>query len=235
MRGLAFLLLAAPAAGFAENYALRFDGHALARMKPSTGLHITHGITIEAWVKPEGGDPNQNFRFVVSRNMGGTGYSFVLGNNFAVQGQTQSLVIPHDTWTHVSWVSNNRISKLFLNGKLANTQPVTEILKDNDEFFWVGCSPFAGLPGNQVTGFSGLIDEVRVWSVPRSERQIKRDMRRLLSSRTTHLRVYLPMDEGRGDSAKNREGRTGPLLFGESIGAANRVPVWEKVPSLRDR
>lgn len=235
MRGFLCLLCAVPAVGFGSNYALRFDGRALARMNPSKALDITRGLTLEAWVKREGGDAGQNFRFVISRNMGGSGYSIVLGDNFGLQGQNQALIVPPDRWTHIAYSMNNRIGKVYFDGKLVHTQDVTEILRENDEFFWVGSSPFRGIPGDQLTGFSGLIDEVRVWSVPRSQTQIRRDMRRLLSSRTRHLRVYLPFDEGKGERARNREGRTGALMFGSLIGAEGRAPIWEKVPSLRDR
>jgi hypothetical protein len=238
MRGFAFLCLAIPAASFADNYALRFDGRSLARMDPSPGLTITKGVTMEAWIKPQGGDLNQFYRYLISHNMQGSGYALLLKKSFNVEANGIEVgwtIPPPERWTHIAYAHNNKIGKLYLNGKLVHTQTGVEKLLPNQEFFWVGCSPFSGQPGNQVTGFAGLIDEVRVWSVPRSQRQINRDMRRELSPRTKNLRVYLPMDEGKGTEAKNQMTHTGPLLMGKPIGAEKRAPVWEKVPSLKDR
>lgn len=238
MKRFFLMAVAVPAAALADNYALRFDGAALARIDPAESLTITKGITLEAWIKPQGGDLNQFYRYLIAHNQGGTGYSLLLKKSFNVEanGIEVGWTIPApERWTHVAYAHNNRVGKLYLNGRLVHTQEGVEVLKPNKEFLWVGSSGFYGQPGNQVTGFCGLIDEVRVWSVPRSQRQINRDMRRSLASGTRNLRVYLPMDEGQGYEARNVVPGTGPLLLGRTINHDARAPQWEQVPELKDR
>ncbi|MBK6678993.1 MAG: hypothetical protein IPG53_02750 [Ignavibacteriales bacterium] len=46
----------------------------------------------------------------------------------------------------------------------------------------------------------GKMDEIKVWNSARSATQIRQDMYRIENSSTTNLTLYLPLDEGTGQS-----------------------------------
>jgi hypothetical protein len=51
-------------------------------------------------------------------------------------------------------------------------------------------------------------------------------MRARPTGRERALVVYLPFDEGTGQSIKNRTGKTGPMTMGVSVDDAAQDPAW---------
>ena len=79
------------------------------------------------------------------------------------------------------------------------------------------------------------MDEVRIWSVARSEADIKRDMKTKLKGSEAGLVAYYNLDEGTGTSADDISKKAGHKLNfcaanGGACPAANdAAPMW--VPS----
>lgn len=55
-------------------------------------------------------------------------------------------------------------------------------------------------PGFQGAGYTGHLDEVRIWQRALSAKEIRRDFRRYLSGAETDLSIYLRMDEKEGNN-----------------------------------
>ena len=71
---------------------------------------------------------------------------------------------------------------------------------------------------------TGLIDEVRIWGVARTQAEIRADMRRRLDGNESGLVAYWPLDEGGGETIYDRTANShGGLLGG---GAVTSRPQW---------
>lgn len=81
-------------------------------------------------------------------------------------------------------------------------------------------------------GWDGVMDEVRVWSVFRTEADIKRDMRVKMKGTESGLVAYYNLDEGTGETADDiKKAATHQLKFCTANGGACPVmnaakPVW---------
>jgi hypothetical protein len=76
-----------------------------------------------------------------------------------------------------------------------------------------------GGTGNTGSTFNGIIDELRIWNVARTQSQIQNDMNRRLTGSEAGLVGYWRFDEGSGNTTgdSSRHGNTGTLFNG---------PVW---------
>ena len=108
-----------------------------------------------------------------------------------------------------------------MDGVLEDTKPAPVYIPPNTEPFRVGCGDTLGL-GN----FQGLIDEVRVWNVARSEVEIQSAMSTPLSGNEPGLVGYWKLDEGSGQIAYDSiaNGNNGQL--GTTPGVDPSDPTW---------
>ena len=214
-----------------QDYALRFQPDSKARIDHQPTLNLTKGYSMECWIKADQEQPEQLFRFLISKNQGGTGYGMLLKLTYEFQATGLADVkwpFQRETWTHLAFSHNGATAKFYVNGELISTTKPTEAMLNNGDPLWIGSSPFVGNPGGQPSSFKGLIDEVRVWKYPRSQSQIKRYMRRSISGKMRNLVVNLSCNEGKGTQSANRTRLTGPLHFMKSVD-------WVSAPPLRDR
>src|SRR4030095_8859938 len=105
------------------------------------------------------------------------------GHNVAASG-----VMEENKWCHVAVVIDARETRLYFNGTLAGTVPgvssFPELPADSPAYMgsWnVGASNTARV------GFTGEIDEVRVWAVPRTGDEIRAAMFQRLTGREEGL------------------------------------------------
>jgi hypothetical protein len=161
--------------------ALSFNGSSSwVTVADSASLHLTNRMTIEAWVNPNA--LTGSWRTVIMKQQTGAGVAYSLyadtDNNAPV---TQVYVtgennvygaarIPLNAWTHLAAVYDGATLKLYVNGSLVASQAVTGNLIASTGALRIG--------GNNVWGefFSGLIDDVRVYSRALSLAEIQADM-----------------------------------------------------------
>jgi Concanavalin A-like lectin/glucanases superfamily len=178
---------------------------------------ISRELTIEAWVKPSRDLP-AGYRSIVSKQLNGTGY--MLATNVDVTDQTlhfaaevggvqvKSTSQPaFDGWQHVAAVWDGRL-KLYVNGQLDGVVDAGHAIP-NQLPLYIGSSPF----GSETT-FRGAIDEVRIWAVARTSKQIQSTMNQRLCGDERGLRAYWPLDEGLGHVVHDAAGDSNGLVMG---------------------
>jgi hypothetical protein len=116
---------------------------------------------------------------------------------------------PTNAWVHLAFVCDTT-TRLYVNGALQDTMSATIPLP-------------LGRIGYDSSGhpdlLHGILDEVRVWNVARTQTQIQANMNRALSLPQTNLVGYWKFSEGSGTSTSDSsgQGKTGTL---------QNAPAW---------
>lgn len=229
---LAALTIAAatPAAG------LRFKASGTKLVVPNhPAINFPHDFTLEAWVKPDSGMRNDIFKFILSKNYEGSGYALVaIGRDDAQRFQFEALntiaygipePILRGRWWHVAGVREGATNRLYVNGLLVAEERNTPPLRPNNLPLMIGSSLWSGLPG--------VVDEVRLWSIARSQLELISWKDRMLSGRERGLAAYWRFDEGRGYIVRDATGHLPAVHLGSTNKRDNADPQWVTGISLR--
>jgi subtilisin-like proprotein convertase family protein len=163
------------------NQAAKFENGSYIACPNTLSLNIVGSLTVEAWVYPT---VNSGTRYVVFKGNASNGYYLRLNSNGTVSLGTNGLnritstaVIPAGKWSHVAGsynVSNNGY-KIFVNGledasliSIVNSAPNT-----NTDSLLIG--KFG------ANTFTGLMDEVRIWTKAVDPNMVRRSFRTSLS------------------------------------------------------
>jgi hypothetical protein len=163
--------------------ALSFNGKdSIATVPDDPALHLTTGMTLEAWVRPAGAT---DWRTVLLKeSQGRIGYALygnsgpnndvpsvrtTIGTDTGVNGTTD---LDPNQWTHLAATYDGTTLRLFINGTQVGSKSLPGELPSD-----AGPLTFGA---NNVWGehFAGLIDEVRVYNRPLSAADISADMGR---------------------------------------------------------
>jgi len=235
------------AATYEGNFALSFDGLNDVVQMPHmyTDSLLTDAWTLEAWIKPS---EHENFQPNIvgfprrHPNLELCGLSAQCKNQNSVLTQLREktngkyfTIISngaHSTvgkWMHVAASWDNVTLNLFINGEIdATSAPYTSGYKDAYECIGMDCEEGLQVGGFRFAGlstqyFEGLIDEVRVWSVGRSQKDIQYTMKQTLQGHEPGLLYYWRFDEGK-DSLVRSLARDGFGILGG--GKFDAVPRW---------
>ncbi|GEM_PF-3681708 len=189
--------------------ALALDGGYVGLASVLTG--VATSFTYEFWARPRathqndgqttsgvGGTSGQHYVWDPLRGpTGKAGVGVSMGTNgisvyeHAVNYMPAKLVYPTTLsgWTHVAVVYKNNQPSLYVNGVFAKTG------YSGGGRTAVACYGFGR---NYWGGFSGDLDEMRVWNYDRSASQIQADMNRSLTGTEPGLVSYWPCNEGSG-------------------------------------
>jgi signal transduction histidine kinase/CheY-like chemotaxis protein len=193
--------LAAPPA---TNYVLELDGQEGYVELPPDVLNALTEATVELWVKATSENSGPRFfsygalrkdmgleAYISSRQPGfifvnrtGLLRYFQQDSKGAIQDIYAGPLVSRDEWIHVAAVSGTQGQKLFKNGVLVaqSAYPGSFAAIQNGQQFRLGRSVVATeLP------FAGQLDEVRIWSTARSEREIRETMFRRLTGQEPGL------------------------------------------------
>ncbi len=224
----------AGAAPCSPGNAIEFDGDAKTRMDASVGDAMplnNDSRTIEMWLytvpkswRAEhhlyqyGGTNPREGAFGIDFGDGpypdtetytnGTG-----DNHFKVPMAT----VKETGWFHFAmvWDGPTKTLKGVINGVTVGKKTITVALTTSKSSLSIGYSP--SFSGNG--GFTGKIDEFRVWKVARSDADIASTMHQHLRGDEANLVVYFPFDEGTGTTSKDLVGE-----FEAKFG--NTAPKW---------
>ncbi|MDQ7029667.1 MAG: M4 family metallopeptidase [Ardenticatenia bacterium] len=182
-------------------------------------------ITIEAWVKRDEyrcetvvgngwrnsywlGFCNQPIRFYH------TGYKRVDGN----------ATIPPGQWIHIAVTYDGTTRRYYINGQLDK-----ETTENNGPITGNPLQVFLGIGGDYDGGyyFKGLIDEVRIWNVVRTQAEIRADMYQTITQAQPGLVAVWNFD---GD-ARDALGKHDGILRGDATFSPESFPSGPTTPS----
>ncbi|MBI5215123.1 MAG: T9SS type A sorting domain-containing protein [Ignavibacteriae bacterium] len=220
--------------------ALMFDGsNDFVALTDSAVNDFSEG-TIEAWVylgentqetilskQEEGGQADAVFSigYFADANgapqSGDAGRIYFHGHN-GVQAASSFRTLEISRWYHLAVVFTATNVQFFIDGKMDNTVFGNYSIPHNTDpenptFVKSTIGAWRGLN----TGyFTGIMDDIRVWDTTRTEKELRRDMKRILNGDEPGLVGYWKFDEGIGEelfdgTAKNKDATLCGATFSE--------------------
>jgi hypothetical protein len=128
---------------------------------------------------------NRTFAYLLGKNNAGSGYEVTVldrpnhrlhSADFIHVNHSLKPSLPLRKWVHVAYARSLKRAKLYVDGNLALETPTGAPLSTNNLPVYIGSSPYADQEGKPCR-FIGAIDEVQIWNVARSQRNIKATMR----------------------------------------------------------
>jgi hypothetical protein len=189
----------------------------------------TNNITVEGWFNLSAYDPampeptlvgeayisDNKVTFMLSRYQNQIRAGYFSGSAWSLALSASS--IPANTWTHIAATYDQTSIKIYINGVLDGTLNTSSPLPTGNEVWYLG-KRFAG-----PDMISGVMDEIRIWNVARTQAQIQAVMNTSVPTNATGLRAYYKLDESAGTSTADAtgNGHNGTLI---------NSPTWQ-VPS----
>jgi hypothetical protein len=189
----------------------------------------TNNITVEGWFNLSAYDPampepmlvgeayisDNKVTFMLSRYQNQIRAGYFSGSAWSLALSASS--IPANTWTHIAATYDQTSIKIYINGVLDGTLNASSPLPTGNEVWYLG-KRFGG-----PDMISGVMDEIRIWNVARTQAQIQAVMNTSVPTNSTGLRAYYKLDESAGTSTADAtgNGHNGTLING---------PTWQ-VPS----
>ena len=231
-----------------EGTALLLDGNSSFVEIGGTDIldNVTQQATISLWIKPTD-FPNRYAPIIFkgderTSNLSHRSYILYLRENGKIQiasspngqGQksfyTQSETIQLGKWYHIAGIidAKRNVMRLFINGVEVGTRDFNgkESFYQSRKPLRIGWTHEEERPTQSP--FVGLIDEVRIWNVVRTEAEIRADMNTQLTGDEPGLVAYWKFDEATDgivrDASPNKN--NGRLIGNAKLGAYTR-PVFE--------
>ena len=176
--------------------ALSFGSSAMVTIPDSASLHLTSGMTLEAWVNPASLNGSwMNLIFKPNGNPSTTNPSYLLQGcspsasapsvyiNAATSNLTAPVALPVNTWSHVAATYDGLTLNFFINGLLVATRVQTGAMTPSTDALTIGGNSYSG------QNWTGLMDEVRIYNRALSAVEIHTDMNLPVASASTRPAV----------------------------------------------
>lgn len=227
-----------------SNFALDFnETNDFVRVPDHVDFRPIDELTIEAWIRPDSAGsfhsrivrhaPFNGGGYILSFQQSGNGRVQLRIGNGSLGSVTPSDTVPTSTyfgsWHHVAGVysANGNFARIFVDGVLKDELPAVGLLSVSNSDLSIG---------NYVSGgeqFDGLIDDVRIWTVARTQEQLIDGMSRPLNGNEPGLVGYWRFNEGVGqqvydESPFHHDG----VLGNDDLPAGDvRDPTWSAIAS----
>ena len=190
----------------------------------------TNNITLEGWFYFTSLVPNTNYlpmligeAYNVDANitycMHRQGNIIIAGfYNGGWQAASSSTFIPINTWIHIASTYDQNQIKLYFNGVLNATFNSNQTLPISGNQPW-----YLGKRWDHLETLGGVMDEIRIWNVARTQAQIQASMNSTVPTNSVGLRAYYKLDESTGNIASDATGNG-------YDGTLSNGPTWQ-VPS----
>ena len=184
--------------------AIHFDGNDDVVSTAYNGVLGTANRTFEAWVYVDADAPTSNLCILdYGTNAVGSRNTFMVNGsralNFTSGGTNANISssandVPVGAWTHVAFVLNAGTGYLYVNGVEVGSGSLTSVNTPSSETVTIGQRVMGGsIP------FDGIIDEVRIWSVARTQAEIQGFMNSELCDTSGDLMMYHKFNHGVAD------------------------------------
>jgi len=221
--------------GKKASFALQFDAAQGTETPDANDLDLGPTFTFEAWVKPF--NATGGIQHIVSKWGSGTDASYNFGiRSGPVQMNTRAegansvnvglTTLQDNVWQHVAATFDNGEVRLYINGELDNVIPGARVPQNSATVVSLGRQKaLSGFIGQQ---YDGIMDEVRIWSTARSQREIQKNMNKKLNLKRlpAGLIAYWQLDEGSGDIASDASGSGHDMRLGDAVGSDAADPAW---------
>jgi hypothetical protein len=177
--------------------ALDFDGYDdYVSLPNESNFDFTSTITIEVWLNVDAFD--KDWQAIVTKGDGawrlhryGATNHIAFGtsglSNVDLEGTTD---VNDGQWHHVAGVFDGSTKYLFVDGNLDASVGATGSITAND--YLVNIAENAESTGRY---FNGLIDEVRIWNIARTQTQIQDNMNTVMTGNESGLVAYYKFDQ----------------------------------------
>jgi hypothetical protein len=199
----------------------------------NSGMNVTNGITIEAWIYATSWGANAWSNSIVSKEdwaSGSRGFVLRCGNagrlsfNIGIgtawhEVVTTNTVMNLNQWHHVAGTFNGAQLKIYVDGIEVGSTSVTGTITSSPYDLRIGECSYSSVSSRP---FTGRIDEVRLWNTALSISQVRDHMCRVVTSSHTNysnLKGYWQFDEGTGTTTSDASGNS-------NTGTLVNAPVW---------
>ncbi len=222
------------------NRVLNLDGQTgFVRVPDSPSLHtFTNAITMEAWFKASS-FPSQegNISSLLRKNVAAESENFLLRFR-TIEGEPRVEVSPgYDLgvarvsypfatgkWYHVAGVYDGNAITVYVNGtRIVSESASARMSIDNSDLF-IGRGDPEFSNGEY---FHGVLDEIRLWNVARSQEEIRAAMNMPLTGKEPGLVAYWDFDN---DTAKDKSGHGVDGVLNPQARIAADVPTTAQPP-----
>lgn len=205
----------------AVNFALEFDATDDLVQIPDSESLDSDVITVEAWVWRTGGLAWAS-KYEVTTG-GGNSWD-IHHDNFYIsrtpaENEPLGYSSPTGRWVHIATVYDGSDQYVYIDGVLNATRPWPGQINLSTSPVLIGSGHFGQYWG-------GLIDEVRIWNIARTQAQIQAAMNSRLVGDEPGLMGYWPFDEGGGQVAGDASGNGNNGQLGNSSGIDPADPLW---------
>jgi len=192
-----------PALVFGDDFgnALEFDGsNDYVDCGQSDEANLTGSLTIEAWIKPY--TKNSNLTIVANSSAGlnNSGYALHVNTWNNTDGKigfetnngdpivTEDSVVEFDKWQHLAVTASGVTATVYINGEAKKVIGSVNLTSTTNNLI------IGAMPGPSYY-YKGQIEELRIWSVIRSQEEINDNMCQTLNGNESGLVAYYQFDE----------------------------------------
>lgn len=217
--------------------ALQFSGGQFVDVPGTSGLDLGTGMTLEAWVKTTAsvtveslflakhscGTDNGYFLEIYTTSSDGAHVpnapAFYVGANTQhVYGTT---AINDGNWHHVAGTWDGSTSKLYVDGVFVASKALTAHTGNGVDLMLGAATQGA------CRNYTGLLDEVSVWSVPRTAEEIAADFAAPIHPDAAGLEAYFDFDHTDcGQALPDRSPHARAGVLGGSPDVSTSDPDW---------
>ncbi len=188
-------------AGYALDYDL--DQRDLVQIPETESLDITgQAITIEMWINtptPNAASMtllNKESSYEIQVNQGNFQFAIMTNGRWAWEGSGR---VNANEWTHLACTYDGQNVRNYINGENTSTVRRNGNIEASDEDLYLATRPL----NNFILNYNGMMDEVRLWNVVRTEDEIHDNMSFMLSGEEEGLVGYWRLDEGEGQIVRD--------------------------------
>ena len=210
---------------------LSLNGAGSLKIKDANSLDAADGLLLETWIKP--GSYASDFTLI--EKAGSYSLKYIQASNlfqFSIYKSPIEIAtidisateIMLNNFSHLAAQVKDDSLQLFVNGAKKISQSLLGVFPGGVDVLDNASDIIIG------AGYIGIIDELRVWNLGKSEAQMKDDFSRLMNGGEIGLRVYLRMNEGLGLNAYDFS-RTGTLYNRNHAAFQGNVQWSDMIPS----
>ncbi len=203
---------------------------------PSMPFSSKGDFTVECWLKTtatgtvvfSSRDESNTAFYAVELSINKYGAPTMIASDGAItKSVTGDVFVADGSWHHVAVTDNGRSSllRLYVDGIFADSISAPSEASRSSESFIVGSR------AGRESFFAGQIDELRIWNIERTERELQALMNTILTTKDKGLVALYHFDEhawSSGKLAKNALGdeRLNAVLHGKPAFVASTAPVF---------